>query len=69
MSNKSRIVLILLSFFLGYLGIDRFYAGRVWLGLFKLFTGGLFGVWYFIDFILAVCGQMRDSDGQKISKL
>ncbi|VEU75712.1 Uncharacterised protein [Mycoplasmopsis maculosa] len=34
-SGKSRIALILLSFFLDTLRIDRFYGGRILLGLLK----------------------------------
>ncbi|AKF41293.1 hypothetical protein MCANUFG4_00623 [Mycoplasmopsis canis UFG4] len=62
-SNRSWIALVLLSFFLGVLGIDRFYAGRTLLGLLKLFTAGGFGILAFIDFILALLGLMKDSDG------
>nr|WP_237076510.1 TM2 domain-containing protein [Mycoplasma phocoeninasale] len=43
-SKKSRTALTLLSFFFGGLGIDRFYGGRVGLGLLKLFTAGGFGI-------------------------
>ncbi|TNK81645.1 hypothetical protein C4M96_04845, partial [Mycoplasmopsis pullorum] len=38
-SNKSRVVLVILSFFLGALAIDRFYAGRIGLGIAKLLLG------------------------------
>lgn len=60
-SVKSRTVLVLLSLFLGYLAIDRFYAGRIGLGLLKLFFG--FGIWWIIDLILAICGLQKDSSG------
>lgn len=43
---------LLLSIFLGWLGIDRFYVNHVGLGLLKLFTLGLFGFWWLIDIIL-----------------
>jgi len=67
-SDKDWIVLSLLSFFLGYLGIDRFYAGRVGLGIGKLLTLGGLGLWAFIDFILALCGQVKDAQGRYIRK-
>ncbi|VEU76337.1 TM2 domain [Mycoplasmopsis columboralis] len=65
-SNKSRLVLVLLSFFLGFLGIDRFYGGRVLLGILKLFLG--WDIWQIIDFILALLGMQKDSEGRYISR-
>lgn len=66
-SPKSRLVLTLLAFFLGYLGVDRFYGGRILLGILKLLTFGLCGLWTLIDFILAVCGVQKDENGRNIS--
>ncbi|MBQ3755018.1 MAG: TM2 domain-containing protein, partial [Clostridia bacterium] len=40
-SPKSRLVATLLCFFLGGLGIHRFYVGKVGTGILYLFTGGL----------------------------
>ncbi|WP_406615655.1 TM2 domain-containing protein [Mycoplasmopsis hyopharyngis] len=68
MSNKSRLVLTLLSFFLGGLGIDRFYSGRIGLGVAKLLTAGGLGIWALVDFILAVCGKQKDGQKQLIEK-
>ncbi|MBN4089578.1 TM2 domain-containing protein [Mycoplasma enhydrae] len=65
MSHKSRLVLTILSFFLGWIGIDRFYGGRIGLGILKIFFG--LGIWHLVDFILAACGQQKDDNGNYIS--
>lgn len=65
-STKIYIVLVLLSFLFGSLGIDRFYVGRIGLGIFKLLTLGGLGLWWLIDFVLALCGAMKDNEGKII---
>jgi TM2 domain-containing membrane protein YozV len=62
-SPKSRLVATLLAWFLGFLGIHRFYLGKIGTGLLMLFTLGGLGVWAFVDFIVIVVGSMRDRDG------
>jgi hypothetical protein len=62
-SPKSRLVATLLAWFLGVLGVHRFYLGKVGTGLLMLFTLGGFGLWAFVDFIVIVVGSMRDSEG------
>ncbi|WP_022872042.1 TM2 domain-containing protein [Nesterenkonia alba] len=53
---KSHAAAIILSLFLGTLGIDRFYLGHVGVGLAKLFLSWMtFGIWQLIDLILIIC--------------
>jgi hypothetical protein len=67
-SPKSKVAVILLAFFLGVLGVHRFYVGKVGTGILQLLTFGGLGIWVLIDFIIAVCGNFRDSDGLLIDK-
>ena len=50
--DKKWIVALLLSIFLGSIGVDRFFMGHIGLGILKLITMGGFGVWTLIDIIL-----------------
>lgn len=50
---KNHVVALLLSIFLGGLGVDRFYLGQVGLGVAKLLLSWLtFGIWWLVDVIL-----------------
>ncbi len=62
-SPKDFTTLVLLSFFFGCLGADRFYLGKTGTGLLKLFTFGGIGIWAFIDFIIELTNKATDSDG------
>ncbi|HHT76802.1 MAG TPA: TM2 domain-containing protein [Clostridiaceae bacterium] len=64
---KSKTTALILSIFLGGLGIDRFYLGHTGLGVLKLLTGGVFGILYIIDIIMIVTGKMTTKDGQKLA--
>jgi TM2 domain-containing membrane protein YozV len=62
-SSKNYIATVLLCFFLGFLGIHRFYVGKVWTGILMFLTCGGFGIWIIIDMVTIVCGQFADKQG------
>lgn len=49
---KSKWVSFFLCLFLGYLGIHKFYEGKVLLGILYLCTGGLFGIGIIYDLVV-----------------
>jgi len=65
-TQRELIVALLLSIFLGQLGVDRFYLGYIGLGLLKLFTFGGCGVWWLIDIILIATRKVNDADGKPL---
>jgi TM2 domain-containing membrane protein YozV len=82
-SPKSRTVTGVLAFFLGYLGIHRFYAGKTGSAILMLllFIIGivaavlgfpyvlyLLELWVFIDFIMILIGKFKDKNGLLIKK-
>jgi len=50
---------LLLSLFLGWLGVDRFYLGQGVVGFLKLITLGGFGIWYLIDVFIIASKSIR----------
>lgn len=52
MKECNKWVSLLLCFFFGFLGVHRFYEGKIGTGILYLFTGGLFGIGVIVDFII-----------------
>ncbi len=65
-SEKDWTVTLLLSIFLGSIGVDRFYVGKVGTGILKLLTAGGCGIWYIIDIIQVATGNFTDKNGNVI---
>ncbi len=63
---KSKVAAALLCFFLGGLGIHRFYLGYTGLGIAQLLTCGGCGIWALVDFIMILTGSVKDSEGRDL---
>ena len=61
-SRRSRTVAAVLAFFLGTLGVHRFYVGKVGTGVLMIVTLGALGVWTLIDFIMILVGSFKDKE-------
>ena len=64
---KSKLTAILLCFFLGSLGIHRFYLGYTLIGVIQLLTFGGVLIWAFVDFIWLITGSLKDSEGNELA--
>ncbi len=62
---QSKTTMILISFFLGVLGIHRLMMGysNWWL---MIVTCGGCGIWALIDFIKIITGSMKMADGRDL---
>lgn len=65
-SDKEWLVTLLLSLFLGTLGVHRFYVGKIGTRILQLITLGGCGIWTLIDIIMIVTGNFKDKDGYEI---
>jgi len=64
--DKNWLVALLLCWFLGVIGIHRFYLGYTVIGIIQLLTLGGFGIWTLIDFIRIIIKDLQPKDGSYI---
>ncbi len=67
-SDKKILPAFLLCLFLGYLGVHRFYVGKIGTGIKWLISGGLFGIGALVDFIMIIIGSFTDNQGAKLTE-
>ena len=67
-SDKKILPAFLLCFFLGFLGVHRFYVGKTGTGILQLVTLGGLGIWALIDWIMIIAGAFTDKQGNKLKQ-
>ena len=66
LSDKGFVPTALLCFFLGVLGVHRFYVGKIGTGVLQLITLGGLGIWALIDLVMIIVGNFKDKEGRFI---
>ena len=64
---KSKLTAILLCFFLGSLGIHRFYLGYTLIGVIQLLNFGGCLIWVIVDLIRLIIGSLKDSEDNDLA--
>lgn len=67
-TGPNKLILALVCFFVGSLGVHRFMTGKVGTGILMILTFGGFGIWTLIDLIMILMGKFTDKDGNPITE-
>ena len=67
-TDNTWLVTLLLCLFVGFLGIHRFYVGKLGTGFLQIITFGGLGIWVLIDLIMIVMGKFTNKEGNFISR-
>ncbi len=61
-----QLTAFLLCFFVGIIGIHRFYLGHIGIGIAQILTAGGCGIWTLIDFIRIITLDLKAKDGSEM---
>lgn len=61
--NMSKLAAVLITVFLGELGVHRFMSGKIGTGILWLLTAGCFGIGWIVDIIQVATGNFTKKDG------
>ncbi|MDX5321267.1 MAG: TM2 domain-containing protein, partial [Bacteroidota bacterium] len=62
--GKDQLIALILCALLGGLGIHRFYLGYIGIGIIQLLTAGGCGIWFIIDLVRIITGDLKPKDGE-----
>jgi hypothetical protein len=62
-TGSNQLLACLICFFVGIIGIHRFYLGYYGIGVIQLLTFGACGIWTLIDFIRIITGDLQPKGG------
>ncbi len=68
-SEKKTLPALILCGLFGVFGVHRFYLGRTSTALLQLVTIGGLGIWWLVDLVLLLFGELRDGEGRKLDGL
>ncbi len=67
-SPKSQKIAFTLGCFGGFLGLHRFYTGRIWSGVAMMMTLGGLMMWWIVDFFVLLSGRFKDSRNRVLGR-
>jgi hypothetical protein len=67
-SPRDYTTVLLLTIFLGFLGVHRFVVGKVGTGVLYLFSYGLFFIGWVVDIITVATGSFTDKQGRVVTR-
>lgn len=64
---QSKIVMAVICWLVGVLGIHRFMLGHTGIGVLMLLTGGVCGILVLVDLIRILTGSLKYADGRELT--